>query len=355
MSIDDDWMNFMNGDEVEETIPKKITDKGEAPEPDKLHISTQTKIAYLNIPVDINMLFWNLPIIEFHESRTGILKKQMKLTTHDINDTEKFEEQIKEHYNGSLELITLKTDKYKCVQKASIGLSNKDVINFKAVNGKRAFYNCVALVMRIYHDETYKEFHIKMFNTGKMEIPGIRESHCIHVALGEFMKILNVFYPEAKYMESIRTILINSNFKCGYEIDRQKCVMMLKTKYSMIAMYDPCLYPGVQCKFYYNEDNEIQDGVCRCKKRCGKKGTGKGENQCKEISFMIFRTGSILIVGNCEESQLREIYNVLKQLFYNEYVNLVTEGDHPLDDAMSVYTSTTMKTRKLRSKILYVK
>lgn len=353
MSLDEDWATFMT-DGIIATEVKQPTTIEKAPEPSKLHISTQTKIVYLNTEIDINHLFWNLPIIEFHHSATGILKKQMKLTTMTVEDTQKYEELIKDHYNGVLENISLKTEPYKCVQKASIGLSNKDVIGFKYSNNKRAFYNCVAIVMRILNNDTYKEFHLKIFNTGKMEIPGIRESHSIYIALDEFMKVLRNFYPDVKYTTSIRTILINSNFNTGYDIDRQKCFNVLKSKYNMIAMYDPCLYPGVQCKFYYNKLHKTQDGLCRCKKRCGKRGTGDGENQCKEISFMIFRTGSILIVGNCEEAQLREIYEVLKVIFYNEYASIFSE-EADVDDSKTTYTSSTSFSRKYRSKVMYVK
>lgn len=354
MSLNEDWLNFMNGDAIAD-IPKEMVVPDKAPEPSKLHISTQTKIAYLNTEIDINHIFWNMPLIEFHHLTTGIIKKQMKLTTFTEGDTKKYEGMIKEHYNGVLEMISMKTEpSYKCVQKASVGLSNKDVIGFRYSNNKRAFYNCVAIVMRVLNDGVYKEFHLKLFNTGKMEIPGIRESHNIYVALDEFMKILREFYPDVKYMTTIRTILINSNFHTGFEIDRQKTVHMLKAKYNMIAMYDPCLYPGVQCKFYFNKQNSIQDGVCRCKKQCGKRGSGDGENQCKEISFMIFRTGSILIVGNCEEYQLREIYEVLKTLFHTEYIAIFSE-ESDVDDSKSTYTSSTSMSRKYRSKILYVK
>ena len=55
-----------------------------------------------------------------------------------------------------------------------------------------------------------------------------------------------------------------------------------------------------------NKDNEKNDGICKCEKKCSKKGSGKGKNQCLEISFMIFRTGSVLIVGHCDEEILYE-------------------------------------------------
>jgi hypothetical protein len=38
-----------------------------------------------------------------------------------------------------------------------------------------------------------------------------------------------------------------------------------------------------------------------------------------EISFMIFRTGSVLIVGRCDEYVLYCIYNFLKKMLEAEY------------------------------------
>ena len=47
---------------------------------------------------------------------------------------------------------------------------------------------------------------------------------------------------------------------------------VLKYKYKMHVNYDPCSYPGIQVKYYYNENNNLVDGVCSCPKRCSKKG-----------------------------------------------------------------------------------
>ena len=40
------------------------------------------------------------------------------------------------------------------------------------------------------------------------------------------------------------------------------------------------------------------------------------------MSFMIFRTGSVLIVGKCNETILYNIYNFLKDLLQKEFVNV---------------------------------
>ena len=43
---------------------------------------------------------------------------------------------------------------------------------------------------------------------------------------------------------------------------------------------------------------------------------------------MIFRTGSVLIVGKCENEELYVIYEFIKQIFYNEYINIYEENNN---------------------------
>ena len=125
--------------------------------------------------------------------------------------------------------------------------------------------------------------------------------------------------------DNIENVLINSNFNCGFYINRENLFNILRFKYKINSCFDPCSYPGIQCKFYYNTKNVIHEGICKCKDRCNKKGKGTGENECLEISFMIFRTGSILIVGNCEENVLNIIYDFLKNMLAKEYLK-ITQG-----------------------------
>jgi hypothetical protein len=41
---------------------------------------------------------------------------------------------------------------------------------------------------------------------------------------------------------------------------------------------------------------------------------------------MIFRTGSVLIVGKCEENVLREIYEFIKKILIDEYKQVFEEN-----------------------------
>ena len=65
--------------------------------------------------------------------------------------------------------------KFKDIRKISIGICKKDMISYRTKK-KSAFYNCFVLILRIdvnKDDKTtknklFKEFHVKIFNTGKL-------------------------------------------------------------------------------------------------------------------------------------------------------------------------------------------
>ena len=78
-----------------------------------------------------------------------------------------------------------------------------------------------------------------------------------------------------------------------------------------MCIRDRCTYPGVRCYFYYGD--EITDG---------KQQTPDD----KTISFMIFRTGSVLIVGKCSEDELRMIYDFIKTLLKKEFLKIYSQN-----------------------------
>jgi hypothetical protein len=331
LNIDDAWESFLSNDYTSDTNKKKNCD--DKPQCGKLYISTKTKIAYLNQEIDLHKIFWEVPIIKYHEAREGILKKQMKVSCITKEEAENINEKMNK-VDGivtmdQIQLIdnpTARKIKFKDIRKINIGLSKKDLITFR-VKKKGAFYNCFVLIIRIKENEIFREIHVKVFNTGKLEIPGIQCDSTLYITLNLLVKYLKPFCP--KYLEykkeNISCVLINSNFSCNHFINRQKLAEILKYKYKLHVVFDPCSYPGIQCKFYYNTKNLIHDGICKCNDRCNKKGNGTGENECLEISFMIFRTGSVLIVGNCDEPVLNIIYYFLKITLGNEYIN-ITQG-----------------------------
>jgi TATA-box binding protein (TBP) (component of TFIID and TFIIIB) len=325
-SLNDEWENFT----INSKSNLKITEKKKPEYTVKcsdIYISTKTKIAFLNkTNINLESTFWNIPILDYWLPQSGILKKSMKFNCCNIEETTELNEKIDKEKNISCDIIkNIITDtKYKDVRKIDIGISKKDLNNFRKKK-KGAFYNCFAIILRIIQNNVFKEVHIKIFNTGKLEIPGIQDDNTLIIALNDLSSIMSkILNTNVSYNEKqIENVLINSNFSCGFYINRQKLHQLLKFKYNIHSLYDPCSYPGIQCKFYYNPNECTYNGVCDCKNKCyNLKKKEKEKRICREISFMIFRTGSVLIVGHCDENILKHVYEFLKNIFITQYANI---------------------------------
>jgi hypothetical protein len=294
----------------------------ESPKATNIYISTKTKIAYLNKTIDLKTIFWLIPTIDYYRPVNGVIKKQIKFNSNTREEFDLIQEKLKKE-NAVDQFIITHIDnpsgriKFKDIRKISIGICKKDIMSYRSKK-KSAFYNCFVMILRIKIDCLYKEFHVKVFNTGKLEIPGIQNDNSFNLILEEVVKILQPnFEDKLGYKpNSEETVLINSNFNCGFYINREILFDILKFKYNIQAIYDPCSYPGIQCKFYFNPDVEFQNG---CQISEENKHLYKN---IKEVSFMIFRTGSVLIVGKCDENLLLSIYEFLKIILNNEYKNI---------------------------------
>lgn len=319
---DDDMDGVVDLDElVGVDIGNEIdTADGEEQQPvcSNIYISTKTKISYLNEPIDIKKVFWNIPISSYSTPNECIIKKQIKVSTTDPKELEEIRELLKhEKYYQEQEIEHIDNPegriKFKVQLKINVGLCKKDILNYRC-KLKRAFFNCFVLIMRIrdHTGEGFKEMHIKVFNTGKLEIPGIQTDESLDQVLKLLITTLKpIVGPHINFIpDKCETVLINSNFNCGYFINRDRLYNILKYKYRINSNYDACSYPGIQSKFYYMPGQENQTG---------QHPPANDVDKAYEISFMIFRTGSVLIVGRCDENVLRSIYAFLKKLLEIEY------------------------------------
>ena len=350
MNIDQEWENFISssyGDDIssddedvneivkqtaEEFISANLASDltSEAPKSSNIYISTKTKIAYLDTPIDLKDLFWQVPVIHYAKPCDGVIKKQMKFNTSSIEELLDIQEKLKSEMYFEEHIITHIDNptgriKFKDTRKISIGVSKKDLMSYRCKK-KSAFYNCFVLILRMRIQNTFKEFHVKVFNTGKLEIPGVQSEIVFELILKQVTETLQPYLKEKLGYkdDSNETVLINSNFNCGFFINREALYDILKFKYNIQSIYDPCSYPGIQCKFYYNPDVEIQNGC-----QISEENKQLFQN-IQTVSFMIFRTGSVLIVGRCDENVLMIIYEFLKIILNNEFKNInqrnVTSG-----------------------------
>jgi hypothetical protein len=365
MDVDEEWQMFLENEDISfvEKPPTNETtgdqtgikqEPEEIPVCQELSISTKTKVLYLNTPIEIENVFWKIPIVPYWQPRDGVLKKQIKIISNSKDEYEQYNQKLQsipyyvENILKQIDNPNLKKNKYKDERKLTVGISKKDIMNSRG-KVKNAFYNCFALIVRFNYNGDFKEIHIKMFNTGKMEIPGVLNDEVLDIIKTKFLEILQPYcQTPLQYVNTEKddNVLINSNFNCGYYIHREKLHAILKSnKYGIETAYDPCSYPGVKCKFYFNNelafDKKIQTGVISKEDRTMKLSELSDSDKYTEVSFMIFRTGSCLIVGNCSERILMFVYDFIKQMLYDEYIPI---------RVINAEVNTKIKTKKIRKK-----
>jgi hypothetical protein len=371
-SLDDEWAKFISTNETDSDdeenefceLPKEeIMDSSETPKAGEIYISTKSKIAYLDREIDLKDVFWKIPVVRYASPQNGVIKKQMKFNSTMQEEVDYIQQCVKKELYVDQHIITSINNptgriKFKDIRKISIGISKKDIMSYRCKR-KSAFYNCFVMILRIRIQNAFKEFHIKVFNTGQLEIPGIQTEEIFEEVLKNIKLTLQPYVSEElNYNQKSETVLINSNFNCGFFINREVLYDILKYKYNIQCIYDPCSYPGIQCKFYYNPNVEIQTGSQisdgpgekeKVKEKSSNKEKKKCKNGVKAVSFMIFRTGSILIVGMCEEYVLYCIYEFLKKLLINEYTTIRQLGVQDSD-----IVSSKDKKKKVRRKNIII-
>lgn len=372
MSIDQEWAKFLssNNDDSEDedfdtsyienenessSISYDYNNSNIPPKASDIYISTKSKIIFLNNSIDLKTVFWNIPVIPYSSPVNGVVKKQMKFNSTAQEELDYITEKIKGELYADEHIITSINNpsgriKFKDVRKISIGICKKDLLSYRCKK-KSAFYNCFVLIVRMKNetDDDFKEHHVKVFNTGKIGITGVRTDEGFYKLLKHVIGIIQPFVKEKlEYIEeSSETILINSNFNTGFFINREALYDILKMKYNIEAIYDPCSYPGIQSKFYYNSSKKQQNG---CINNSELNSIIENSNLKKipniKVSFMVFRTGSVLIVGKCDEEVLLIVYEFLKRILHNEFANICQQKNKMNEDEIILVKDKNKKLRK---------
>jgi TATA-box binding protein (TBP) (component of TFIID and TFIIIB) len=335
-TIDEEWLMYQQGLWSKTSPVSTVNDDHSSTEAvdtcSELYISTKSKMIYLDRPIDFESLFWSTPVLPYIEPSEGVVKKQIKLITTSREGLELVKTRLaREDYVEEIILsqkdetsTTTKgkkknkqlpvppeqlpvppvVDFFRDTRKISVGLCKKDLFP-GATKSKSAFYNCVVVVLRLLcANDEFREFHVKIFNTGKLEIPGVKNDDHFAAILRAVVRLTGAeILPHTE-----QTILINSNFHCGFTIRREVMEELLNNKYNIQAMYDPCSYAGIQATITFPEYDTVVDSS----------KTRFGRRKISHITFLIFRTGSVLVGGKCNEDRLYAMYERMKEILIRE-------------------------------------
>ena len=181
---------------------------------------------------------------------------------------------------------------------------------------KKYFYNQVTL-----HIWLGKRINMKIFNNGRIQMTGIKKESQGYETIELFIKEINKISDENKIkifnefniqqIEPIETVLINSDFDIYSEVNREMLHRLI-VEHGYYSSYEPCTYPGVNIKYYYNPIKR-NFGICDCEKPCNGKGK---ENTCKKITIAVFKSGKIIITGGRNKQNINSAYQ-----FITEFIN----------------------------------
>jgi len=77
----------------------------------------------------------------------------------------------------------------------------------------------------------------------------------------------------------------------------------------MYSSYEPCIYPGVNIKYYFKESKS--HGICDCEGICDGKGL---KGNCKKITIVAFNSGAVMITGGKDIRHYHQVYEFISKL-----------------------------------------
>ena len=193
--------------------------------------------------------------------------------------------------------------------------------NIKIINGNR-----IELPKNLKPSEKFKIkikkiINVKIFKNGRIQITGLKYENqgiqIIHKLIDLLNKNSIVNNDIQLKMIDYSIVLINCDFELSHGIDRYKLHDKLIEK-NYYSSFEPCNYPGVNIKYYINDNNN--NGICCCNKICNGKGNGKNDGDCKRITIAVFKSGSIIITGGRNINQILISYDFINK-FIKEHLH----------------------------------
>jgi TATA-box binding protein (TBP) (component of TFIID and TFIIIB) len=217
----------------------------------------------------------------------------------------------------------------------------------KKVEAKR-FDNQATVVLRLTTDNVQHYVNCKVFRNGNIQMTGLKNTEqgkyvvqCIidELKLIASSKDTNVVGNVADMVVTKYQIrLINSDFRVGFNIKRDKLNKIIQEEGAVYSSYEPCIYPGVKVQYNYNEASRTRDGICHCASMCNGKGCGNGDGQCKKITIAVFQSGCVIITGAQAIAQIEEAYDYI--------VDILKEHLEVILKTVFVTPENTIETKK---------
>tara|TARA_Y100001970_G_scaffold285555_1_gene405654 strand:- start:275 stop:1369 length:1095 start_codon:yes stop_codon:yes gene_type:complete len=232
------------------------------------------------------------------------------------------------------------------------GIPTKKISKKKSMK-KKIFFNQATVVVNV---SPGNFVNTKIFTNGKIQMTGLKKiddgKKVIEILINEIKntsciidgKVVNAAkHPENLKMDNFCIVLINTDFKTNFKINRHSLHNILVNDYDLFSKYEPCIYPGVDTKFYWNKHYN-KSGKCFCSVKCNGKGYGNGSGDCKKITIAAFQSGSVIITGARNMEQVYDAYAFINKIFKDNFTKIkkvlpsfIVEDDEILNKKKTKY------------------
>lgn len=290
---------------------KKNKDIKNMPKPTQLHISTRSAKSKISSILNKSYLFEVYILIAKKIINNIVLKKNEDFL-------------IKGIYMSKYKLETVEKKLKKI--KSNVTLENIDyILEDLKENPRGHFYNQCSFTVK---PSKYKRpVSIKLFANGSMSMTGCLFEEdgleAVKVLIKELENYPKLFIDDEIEIEHYSITMINSDFKLNFKIKRYVLHdKMMST--GLLSNYDPETYPGVKIHYFWNNYNgKKNNGICVCKKKCNGKGDGSGDGECKRVTVICFSSGSVIITGARNETQIKDVYKKIYKHIKNCYSEII--------------------------------
>lgn len=186
------------------------------------------------------------------------------------------------------------------------GFSKKSLKKKRKKKEEKIFYNQSTIHVKY----GGKLMNVKLFNNGRIQITGLKEENQSEKLVNELITYFidfDILDERVKLIHS-DVVLINSDFDLEIPINRDVLHREI-IEHGLYSSFEPCIYPGVNIKYYINNNNTC--GICECNKICNGKGKGCGDGDCKKVTIAVFMSGKVIITGGQNKDQINESYRFI--------------------------------------------
>ena len=179
---------------------------------------------------------------------------------------------------------------------------------------KKYFYNQITIHLWVEDSHVQKYINVKIFNNGSLQMTGINSKELGQVAIDKVIRQFNSmnsndpFYSSPLQLIEYYISMINSDFHVNFKINRDKLNQLI-LEMGMYSSYEPCIYPGVNIKYYFKESKS--HGICDCEGICDGKGL---KGNCKKITIVAFNSGAVMITGGKDIRHYHQVYEFISKL-----------------------------------------